>query len=363
MGQKIIIGITIGDTNGIGCEVIIKALQDSRITDLCIPVIYGSSRVIGYYRKLVSDGENLNTNIINTARDFHPKRINIINCVPDNMQIDPGQPTKESAQAAMTSLNRATDDLKEGLIDAVVTAPFNKQNMADASFHFRGHTEYLTDKFGAEDALMFLCSEKLRVGVVTMHTPVADISRELSKEKILRKIRLMNDSLKKDFGLVRPKIAVLGLNPHSGDGGLLGREEIDIIAPAVREAAEEDILAFGPYSPDGFFGCNAQTAFDGILAMYHDQGLIPFKILSFDTGVNFTAGLPVVRTSPDHGTAFELAGKNRANAQSMLSSIYMAADIVRNRRRYEEMRANVLKVKSVLEGKKADDVEDVIPRA
>lgn len=361
MGQKIIVGITIGDTNGIGCEVIIKALLDSRITDLCVPIIYGSSRVVGYYRKLISETENFNTNIINTARDFHPKRINIINCVTDQLQIDPGQPTAESAKAALLSLEKATDDLKEGLLDAIVTAPFNKHNMMEASFHFKGHTEYLADKFGAENSLMFLCSDKMRVGLVTTHVSIAEVSREITTEKIVEKLRVMNESLKRDFGVVRPRIAVLGLNPHCGDNGLLGTEEADIIKPAIRQVADENILAFGPYSPDGFFGNNSFTQFDGVLAMYHDQGLIPFKLLSFDNGVNFTAGLPVVRTSPDHGTAFELAGKNQANALPMLSSIYAAIDVVKNRKLYDEMRANILKVKSVLHhGKGTDNVEDLI---
>ncbi|MBR5250182.1 MAG: 4-hydroxythreonine-4-phosphate dehydrogenase PdxA [Bacteroidales bacterium] len=363
MGQKIIIGITLGDTNGIGPEVVIKSLQDSRITDLCIPIIYGSSRIIGFYRKAVADAENLNTNIINSAKDFHPKRINIINCIPDSLQIDPGQPTPESANAALLSLERATDDLKEGLLDAVVTAPFNKSNMADASFQFKGHTEYLANKFEAEHSLMFLCSEKMRVGLVTTHTSIADVSKEITIDKIVEKLRVMNESLKRDFGVVRPQIAVLGLNPHCGDNGLLGDEEQTIIKPAIERVLAENILAFGPYSPDGFYGNNSYTKFDGVLAMYHDQGLIPFKLMSFDTGVNFTAGLPVVRTSPDHGTAFELVTKNEANALPMLSSIYMAIDVVKNRRSYDEMRSNVLKVRTFMHGKGTDNVEDLIGKS
>lgn len=345
MARKIIVGITQGDSNGIGYEVIIKALADARIMDICIPIVYGSSRVFGYYKKMVEDSGNINTNIINTAKDYHPKRINIINCVPDNFHLDPGQPTHDSAEAAIIALESAVSDLKSGDIDALVTAPFNKKAVADDSFKFPGHTEYLINQFGAKDGLMFLCSDKMRVGVVTNHLPISKISAALTIDVILGKLRLMNESLKKDFNIIKPKIAVLGLNPHSGDGGLLGDEEIKVISPAAVKANEEGILAFGPYSPDGFFSNNMQYNFDAVLAMYHDQGLIPFKALSFDSGVNFTAGLPVVRTSPDHGTAYELAGKNVANAMPMLSSIYMAVDIVRNRQMYEEMRENPLVIK------------------
>lgn len=345
MAQKIIIGITQGDSNGIGYEVIIKALSDARMLDLCIPIVYGSSRAFGFYKKQIPECDAINTNIINTAKDYHPKRINIINCVPDTFHIDPGQPTKDSAESAVIALKACVNDLKNGDLDAMVTAPFNKKAMADDSFGFPGHTEYLISEFGAKDGLMFLCSDKMRVGVVTNHLPISKVSSALSVDVIMGKLDLMNKSLMQDFNIVRPKIAVLGLNPHSGDGGLLGDEEIKIISPAVAKANESGILAFGPYSPDGFFSNHMQYTFDAVLAMYHDQGLIPFKALSFDSGVNFTAGLPVVRTSPDHGTAYELAGRNLANATPMISSIYAAIDIVRNRRRYEEMREDVLQVK------------------
>lgn len=346
MSQKIILGITQGDPNGIGYEVIIKALADARMLDMCIPIIYGSSRTFGFYKKQVPNTDTLNTNIINTARDYHPKRVNIINCVPDNFKIEPGQPTKEAAQSSIIALQACVKDLKEGLIDAMVTAPFNKKGVADRDFGFPGHTEYLTSEFQAKDGLMFLCSEQMRVGVATNHLPLSKVSGALTLDLILGKIELMNESLTKDFNIVRPKIAVLGLNPHAGDGGILGDEEIKVITPAIQAANDKGILAFGPYSPDGFFRNNLQNGFDAVLAMYHDQGLIPFKSLSFDNGVNFTAGLPVVRTSPDHGTAYELAGKNEANAMPMISAIYTAIDIVRNRKLYEEMRANILQVKS-----------------
>lgn len=311
--------------------------------DLCIPIVYGSSRAFGFYKKQLPEVDTLNTNIINTAKDFHPKRVNIINCVPDNFRIDPGQPSLEGAGASLTALQTAVKDLLAGDIDALVTAPLNKKDVAVHMPGFVGHTEYLTEQCGVQDGMMFMVADRMRVGFVTNHLPLSGVSGALSVEKILRKIRLMDMSLRKDFGIVRPKIAVLGLNPHSGDGGMLGREELDVIAPAIEAADSENILAFGPYSPDGFFSTHQQYNFDAVLAMYHDQGLIPFKALAFDTGVNFTAGLPVVRTAPDHGTAYELAGKNAANSMPMRSAIYEAIDIVRNRWRYEEMRENVLK--------------------
>lgn len=336
-------GITQGDTNGVGYEVIIKSLTDSRMLDLCVPVVYGSSRAFGFYKKQLPDVENLNTNIINTAKDYHPKRVNIINCVPDNFRIDPGQPTPESANAALIALREAVKDLKNGDLDALVTAPLNKKAVALHFPGFTGHTEYLVNEFGVKDGLMFLIADKMRVGVVTNHLSLSKVPSALSVDSILSKLRLMNDSLRRDFGIVRPKIAVLGLNPHSGDGGLLGSEETDIINPAIEAAGKENILAFGAFSPDGFFSTHQQYNYDAVLAMYHDQGLIPFKALAFDTGVNFTAGLPVVRTSPDHGTAYELAGKGAANPMPMKSAIYAAIDIARNRCSYDSMRENMLR--------------------
>lgn len=343
MNRKIIIGITQGDTNGIGYEVIIKSLTDARLLDLCVPIVYGSSRAFGFYKKQLSDVENLNTNIISTAKDYHPKRVNIINCVPDNFRIDPGQPAPEAAGAALISLQSAVADLKKGDLDAIVTAPLNKKAVALHLPGFIGHTEYLVSETEARDGMMFMISDKLRVGAVTNHLALSSVPSTLTEEKIVSKLRLMNESLMRDFAIVRPKIAVLGLNPHSGDGGMLGSEEIDVINPAIEQANHENILAFGAYSPDGFFSTHQQYNFDAVLAMYHDQGLIPFKALAFDTGVNFTAGLPVVRTAPDHGTAYELAGKGLANPMPMKSAIYAAIDIVRNRWSYDKMRENVLR--------------------
>ena len=345
MTRKITIGITQGDTNGIGYEVIIKALSDARILEICTPVVYGSSKFFGMYRKDIPETENINTNVISSAKDAHPKRVNIVNCLPDNLQIEPGQTTADGAKAAILSLEKAVEEIKAGHLDAIVTAPFNKYLVNEETFKYAGHTEYLVSQFGAEDGLMFLCSDQMRVGVATGHIAISKVSQALNPELIVSKLKIMNDSLMKDFNIVKPKLAVLGLNPHSGDKGLMGDEEINVISPAIKMAQEQGILAYGPYPPDGFFGVNMQYKFDAVLSMYHDQGLIPFKSLAFDSGVNFTAGLPIVRTSPDHGTAFDLAGQNKANPQSMISSIYLAIDVVRNREKYVQMHANPLKVK------------------
>ena len=308
-------------------------------------MVYGSSKFFGMYRKDIPETENINTNVISSAKDAHPKRVNIVNCLPDNLQIEPGQTTADGAKAAILSLEKAVEEIKAGHLDAIVTAPFNKYLVNEETFKYAGHTEYLVSQFGAEDGLMFLCSDQMRVGVATGHIALSKVSQALNPELIVSKLKIMNDSLMKDFNIVKPKLAVLGLNPHSGDKGLMGDEEMNVISPAIKMAQEQGILAYGPYPPDGFFGVNMQYKFDAVLSMYHDQGLIPFKSLAFDSGVNFTAGLPIVRTSPDHGTAFDLAGQNKANPQSMISSIYLAVDVVRNREKYAQMRANPLKVK------------------
>lgn len=342
MKEKLVIGITQGDSNGIGYEVIIKSLANANVLDLFTPVVYGSSKAFGYYRKLIPETENIDTNVINNAKDAHPKMVNIINCVGDDLPIEPGKLTHESAKAAIASLDRCVADAKKGLIDVIVTAPFSKKGVTLEHFKYAGHTGFLIETFGAKDGLMFMCSDNLRVGVVTMHIPLKDVSAAINKEIILSKLRLMNDSLKKDFCIEKPKIAVLGLNPHAGDKGLLGDEEINIVIPAIKEANDSGIQTFGPFPPDGFFAATLQGKYDAVLTMYHDQGLIPFKTLSFDTGVNYTAGLPVIRTSPDHGTAFDIAGQNKANPRSMLSAIYLAIDIYRNRERYAEIHSNPL---------------------
>jgi len=340
MKQKLVIGITQGDSNGIGYEVIIKALSNANVLELFTPVVYGSSKAFGYYRKQIPETENINTNLISSAKDAHPKRVNIVNCVGDDLPIEPGKLTHESAKAAIASLEMAVKEAKAGYIDVIVTAPFSKKGVTLEHFKYAGHTGYLIETFGAKDGLMFMCSDSLRVGVVTMHIPLKDVSSSITKELIMSKLRLMNESLRKDFRIERPKIAVLGLNPHAGDRGLLGDEEQNIIIPAIKEANAEGIDTFGPFPPDGFFAATLQGKYDAVLTMYHDQGLIPFKTLSFDSGVNYTAGLPVIRTSPDHGTAFDIAGQNKANPHSMLSAIYLGIDIYRNREHYLQIHAN-----------------------
>lgn len=338
--DKIIVGITQGDSNGIGYEVIIKALADQRILEQFTPVIYGSSKLFGFYRKTIPELEQMDTNAVNDASEAHPKRINIVNCLSENTYAEPGQATPESAKGAIICLDAAVKDLKDGKIDVLVTGPINKKAMSNEGFGFPGHTEYIQNAFGVKDVLMFMVSHRLKLAVVTGHIPLKDVSKNITEEKILSKLRLMNKSLQQDFVIDQPRIAVLSLNPHSGDGGLLGTEEQDIIIPAIRKANEEGILAFGPFSPDGFFGLSHYENFDATLAMYHDQGLAPFKALSFEDGVNFTAGLPVVRTSPDHGTAFEMAGRDEADPRSMRAAIYKAIDIYRNRLEWEDLQEN-----------------------
>lgn len=337
IANKLVVGISQGDGNGIGYEVIIKALADTRILDSFIPVIYGSSKIFGFYKKSIHEIDQMDTYVINSATDAKTRKINIVNCLPENVYVEPGQASPESAQCAIRSLECAVEDLKQGIIDVLVTAPINKRAMSNEGFGFTGHTEYLEKVFAVNEVAMFMVSDTLKIGVVTGHIPLKDVSSAISKEKIISKLRLLDASLKKDFGIDSPKIGVLGLNPHCGDGGLLGDEEQRIILPAVEAANDEGILAFGPYSPDGYFGLGQFAKFDATLAMYHDQGLSPFKAIAFETGVNFTAGLPVVRTSPDHGTAYEMAGRDEANPRSMISAIYTAIDIYKNRVAYDKL--------------------------
>jgi len=344
MARKLTVGITQGDGNGIGYEVIIKALADERVLDMFTPVIYGSSKIFGFYKKQIHNIDNINTNVITSAKDIHPKRVNILNCLPENVFVEPGQPTSESAKSAMTALKVAVEDIKAGNIDVLVTAPINKRAMVNEGFGYTGHTEYLEQEFGVDEVAMIMVSDQLKVGVVTGHIPLRDVEKSISTEKIIKKLRLMKASLERDFGINQPKIAVLGLNPHCGDGGLLGDEEQQIILPAVQQAVSEGINAFGPYSPDGFFGLGNYSKYDAVLAMYHDQGLTPFKALAFEQGVNFTAGLPIVRTSPDHGTAYDMAGRDLADPHSMMASIYTAIDVYNNRVAYDDLQANKMDI-------------------
>jgi len=352
MTQKPIIGITQGDTNGIGYEVIIKALLDPRITELFTPVVYGSSRYMAYYKKMISGAESFAVNVIASASEAHTKRINLIQCVPDSGAVELGRRSPEGARAALAALQVAVQDLKSSRINALVTAPFNKQTVHEGGFAFPGHTEFLANAFNAAHYIMLLCSETLRVGVATGHIPISAIATQLNREMIVQKIKQLNDSLRVDFQIERPKIAVLGLNPHAGDGGVLGEEEIQVIEPAIADASQQGILAFGPYPADGFFGSMAFRAFDAVLSMYHDQGLVPFKTIAFHTGFNFTAGLPIIRTSPDHGTAYDIAGKDKASPQSMLAALYAASDLYQSRLQHKELQKNRLRV-TIPEGPQA----------
>lgn len=344
INNKTIIAITQGDINGIGYEVILKTLAEPRVYDDFVPVIYGSSKAAGFYRKQL-DIQGLNLNIINTVEEAHAKKVNIINCTDEEIRVEPGKATEEAGKAAFAALERATADMQKGLVDALVTAPINKKNIQSAEFHFPGHTEYLEQVFGEKNSsLMLLVNDVMRVAVVTGHIPVKNIAPVITKELILEKLKTLNQSLKQDFTVIRPRIAVLGLNPHAGDEGVIGDEEETIIKPALAEAQKEGLLCFGPYAADGFFGSGHFNKFDGILAMYHDQGLIPFKTVSMDSGVNYTAGLSAVRTSPAHGTAYDLAGQNLASEESFRQALFMAYDILQNRKLDQEIRSNPLKV-------------------
>ncbi len=341
--EKIIIGITHGDINGIGYEVILKTISDPRMLDTFIPVIYGSSKVAAFYRKQL-DIQGLSFNTVNSIEEINSKRVNIINCIDEDIKVEMGISTQESGKASLLALERATEDLKRGALQAIVTAPINKKNIQSSSFNFPGHTEYLEEKFGTgTPALMMLANDVMRVAVVTGHIPVKDVSIEITEKLILDKLIVLNNSLKKDFSIIRPRIAILGLNPHAGDAGVIGSEEQTVIIPAIKQAEKLGIICVGPYPADGFFGSGSFDKFDAILAMYHDQGLIPFKTISMDSGVNFTAGLNVIRTSPDHGTAYDLAGKNIASEESFRQALYMAYDIFQNRARNNEYSANPLK--------------------
>ena len=337
--NKFKIGITQGDTNGIGWEIILKALADPRMTELFTPVVYGSPKAAAYYRNTVAEIEAFSFNPVASAAEARRGKANLVAC-GETADIAPGKPTPEAGRAAVEALCAAMRDLKAGHLDALVTAPFDKETVQADDFRYTGHTEYLAAELEGE-AMMILCSDVLRVGLVTKHIPVSEIARNITKERIVRDLDTLRRALIEDFGIVEPRIAVMALNPHAGDGGLLGREEQEIIRPAIVEAFSKGVLAFGPFAADGLFAGGGYAKYDGILAMYHDQGLAPFKSLSPD-GVNFTAGLPVVRTSPDHGTAFDIAGQDRADAQSMRNALYAAIDIVQRRRAWAEWTSNPL---------------------
>ena len=334
------VGITQGDFNGIGPEVIIKTLADSRMAELMTPVIYGSSKVFSFYRKGIEEAEAFSFQVINSAREARGKRINLIETVRGDVKVEPGESTKESGEGAVAALKMAVEDLKKGDIDVLVTAPINKENVKAAGFAHTGHTEYLAAEFGGEP-VMVMCSDLMKVGLVTIHMPVSEVSASITKEQVKRKLEQLKDMLVSDFRVIEPKIAVLSLNPHAGDGGLLGTQEQEIIKPAIEEAWKEGVLSFGPFAADGFFAAANFRKYDAVLAMYHDQGLTPFKALT-PYGVNFTACLPVVRTSPDHGVAYDIAGQDKADPDSMREAIYLAMDVFRNREWYGGISADPL---------------------
>lgn len=338
------VGITQGDINGIGYEVILKTFADIRMAEMCIPVIYGSAKVASFHRKAM-ELQPVSFNQINNAKDAVVNKVNIINCINEDTKIEIGQSTAIAGEAAYKSLEKAVADLKSGLIDVLVTAPINKHNIQREDFHFPGHTEYLEERFGkdGDKSLMILIKDSLRIALVTGHIPLADVPKSLTKEKMMDAAMRFEASLKRDFRIGRPRIAVLSLNPHAGENGLLGTEENDIITPAIKELQDKKVLCFGPYPADGFFGAGEFAKFDGILAMYHDQGLAPFKTLAMEDGVNFTAGLPIIRTSPAHGTAYGIAGKNEASEESFRQAVYMAIDTFGNRIEFDKAHANPLK--------------------
>ena len=344
MERLLRVGITHGDINGRGYEVILKTLDDTRMLEMCTPVVYGSAKIAAFYRKAL-DMQPVPMTQSAGAEEIHDGAINIINVVGEDVKVEPGVETRAAGEAALAALDQAVADLRAGLIDVLVTAPINKHNIQSESFDFPGHTEYLEARLGldGDKALMILCSDDMRVALMTTHMPLSRVPHAITREGIVEKLQVLNRSLVRDFGIHAPRIAVLSLNPHAGEGGLLGTEEQEIIAPAIEDARGKKILAFGPYAADGFFGSGLYHRFDGVLAMYHDQGLAPFKALAMEAGVNFTAGLPYVRTSPDHGTGYDIAGKGEASEQSMRSAIFAAIDIYRNRLREDAATANPLR--------------------
>jgi 4-hydroxythreonine-4-phosphate dehydrogenase len=345
--QRLRVAITSGDPHGIGLETIIKVFSNPMMAESCTPVIYAHPEAIKAHRKIAGT-EEFNYNTVASADQAIARKVNLVNIWPDFKEtIEFGKPSKDAGLFAFKSLEAAVNDLAANKVDVLVTAPINKDTIQNKDFNFPGHTEYLAKFAGTDKVLMFLVSDMLKVGIVTGHVPLKDVAQHITKDRIIEKLKMMHESLVKDFGVSSPRIAVLGLNPHAGDNGLLGNEEKEIIIPAVREASDKGMLAFGPYGADGFFGSGTYKQFDAVLAMYHDQGLTPFKALAFDQGVNFTAGLPVVRTSPDHGTSYDIAGKGIADESSLRAAIYTACDIYMKRKEYREYASNPLKKQEV----------------
>lgn len=358
MKEKLKIGISHGDINGISYEVIIKTLMDSRINEICTPIIYGSPKVAAYHRKALNI-EDFTPTGINSPDEARGNKSYIINCVDENIRVELGKSTESAGIDSFKALKAATDALEAGKIDALVTGPVNKQNIQHSDFNYSGHTEYLQARFRVDEVMMLMVSDLLKVGLVAGHVPIAALSSMITRELVVEKLKILSSSLLVDFGIRNPRIAVLGLNPHAGDDGLLGSEEQKVITPAIQEAKKLGIMAFGPYAADGFFGAGQFSRFDAVLAMYHDQGLAPFKSLSMESGVNYTAGLPVVRTSPAHGTAYELAGKDMASATSFRNAIYLAIDVARNRELYKDISTNPLLAGKTKMGGKDESPEDL----
>ncbi|MDD2475281.1 MAG: 4-hydroxythreonine-4-phosphate dehydrogenase PdxA [Dysgonamonadaceae bacterium] len=358
MSDLVKVGITHGDCNGVGYEILLKAFSDTRLTDLLTPIIYGSSKIASYHRKVLNS-KSLPFNVISHVNDVKEGQINFINAVTDDVKVEIGIPSQQSGMSAYVALEAAVADILSSKIDVVVTLPINKDSIQGQNFNFHGHTEYFENRTGnGHKALMILASEQLRVALVTTHIPISEVSSNLSNELITKKIKTLNESLKRDFSIDNPRIAVLGLNPHAGENGLLGKEEQEIIQPAIQKCLDRDIFCAGPFAADGFFGSERYKEFDGVLAMYHDQGLIPFKTIAMDSGVNFTSGLPIVRTSPAHGTAYDIAGKDIASDESFRQALYMAVDIHRNRVAYDEARKSPLR-KMFFERGKDDEKLDL----
>jgi 4-hydroxythreonine-4-phosphate dehydrogenase len=344
--KPITIGISQGDINGIGLEVIIKTFSDPAMLELCTPVLFSSGKTVSYHKKALKL-DNFNYNTITSSEGITPRKFNLANIYSEEVNIELGKLTSTGGIYAIKSFEAACESLSKGRIDALVTAPIHKHNTHSDNFPYAGHTSYLDERFGKGSSMMMLVAESLKVALCTEHLPIASVAATITHERILKKLRILAATLKQDFSINKPKIALLGLNPHAGDSGTIGEEEEKIIAPAVKTAMQEGILAYGPYPADGFFGALMFQKFDAVLAMYHDQGLIPFKYMAFDSGVNFTAGLPIIRTSPDHGTAFDIAGKNEANEESFRNAVYLACDLVRTRKNYKQATANPLKAASV----------------
>ncbi len=339
--KKIIVGITQGDINGIGYEVIMKTFMDARMFEFCTPVVYGSPKVAAYHRKALNI--NFNFNSIQSVEEAQANKANLINVLDDNVRVELGKPTSIGGEASIISLDRATTDLMEGKVDVLVTLPVNKENTNVDTYNFKGHTHYLMDKSESKDALILMTSDLMKVGLVSGNIPVTEIAQHITEQNVMHKLEIMHKSLSADFGIRKPKIAILGLNPHAGDSGNIGKEEIDILIPTIKKANEKGILALGPFSADGFFGSDSFKKFDAILAMYHDQGIAPFKALNFGAGVNYTAGLPIIRTTPDHGTAFDIAGLGQASPGSFRQAVFMACNIYKNRKEHAKLMKNPLK--------------------